>query len=289
MDEKLYKILNKIYKNENAGWDSETSTNSFHIPSNLNLQDAKYLREKNIELNLKQHFSHDDVVKRLMNVVNDVRISPERIAKSFIAGVGGSYPRGLQPIISYYYAKHLTEHEIVDSDGAAICVHCGIEIAKWKNVSFEIFNNYSGYAWNEIPLRYLIDLEEFVGQPEIEPTSLDIEIFNKLLKTISTSAEDETPGQLEKRLAQEKIIPKVDKYRRYGILIALAEVGVLPNTIQAPTIDRFITREELWGNSKKLKANLRADIVLPFGAWRGSLGVDYARAKQVFGEFVITK
>ena len=289
MNEKTYKILKTIYKNQNSTYDSKTATNSFCVPSNMNPNDIEYLHANNISINSIQHFSHDEVVQRLIDIASDVRISPERIAKSFIAGVGGSYPRGLQPIISFYYARHLTRHDFISADGYSTCVDCGIEKATWENVSYVVFRKYWGYAWNEIPLMYLIDLEEFAIQPQVEPTPQDIETFNKLLKAISISAEDESPGRLEKRLAKEKIIPKVDKYRRYGILEALAEVGVLPNMIQTPSIDKFITPKERWENSKKLKSNLRSDIVLPFGAWRGSLGIDYLRARDVFGNFIRTE
>ena len=289
MDDKTYKILKTIYKNNNSTLDSKTDAWFFNVPSNINPKDIEYLKVNNIEINSIQKFLHDEVVQRLIGVVADSRISPKRIAKSFIAGVGGSYPRGRQPIISYYYAKHLTKHEYRNIKGNPSCMYCGIEKTQWENVSYEIFRNYWGYVWNEMPLCYLIDLEEFAEQPEVEPTQQDIGIFNNLLKAISTSADDETPGQLEKRLAKEKIIPDTDKYRRYGILEALAEVGVLPNPIQPPAIDRFITAEEKLENSNKLKGSPRSDIVLPFGAWRGNLGVDYERAKMVFGDFIITQ
>ena len=288
MNEKAYKILKTIYRNQNSTFDSKTATNTFCVPSIINPNDIEYLCANNIAINTIQLFSHDEVVRRLIDIAVDVRISPERIANSFIAGVGGSYPRGLQPIISYYYAKHLTRHDFISAGGYTTCEDCGVKKAEWKNVSYEIFHIYWGYAWNEIPIRYLIDLEEFADQPQVEPTPQDVEIFNKLLKAISLSTEGETPSLLEKRLAKEKIIPKVDKYRRYGILEALAEVGVLPNTIQTPSIDRFVSPKERWENSKTLKGNIRSDIVLPFGAWRGDLGIDFARARDVFGDFICT-
>jgi len=284
MDDKAYKILKSVYKNENGKYDAKTSTYSFIVPTNIKSQDIEYLKSQNIEINSVENFSHDIVVERLADVSSDKRLSLERVAKAFIAGVGGSYQRGLQPLISYCFAKHLLPHDFVKTH--KVCSLCGIEKTEWKNVSYEIFRLYWGYAWNEMPLTYLIDLEEFIEQAEINPTQQDIEIFNTLLDTISNASPDETPSPLEKRIAKEKIIPKVDKYRRYGILEALSEVGVIPNSIQDPSIERFISREERWANSEKLKSNLRSDIVLPFGAWRGNLGIDYAKAKEIFGDYI---
>jgi len=284
VDDKAYRILKSVYKNENEKYDAKTSTYSFVVPAHIKPQDIEYLKFQNIEVNSVEKFSHDIAIERLVNAASDKRLSLERVAKAFIAGVGGSYQRGLQPLISYCVAKHLLPHEFAGTH--EVCNLCGIEKAEWKNVSYEIFRFYWGYAWNELPLTYLMDLEELIEQAEVNPTQQDIETFNTLLDTISNAQSDETPSQLEKRIANEKIIPKVDKYRRYGILEALSEVGVIPNSIQYPSIEKFITQEEYWVNSEKLKSSLRSDIVLPFGAWKGNLGIDYKKAKEIFGDYI---
>ena len=284
MDDKAYKILKSVYKNENKKYDAKTSTYSFVMPVHIKPQDIEYLKSQNVEINSVEKFSHDIAVERLADAASDKRLSLERVAKAFIAGVGGSYQRGLQPLISYCFAKHLLPHKFAGTH--KVCSLCGVEKTEWKNVRYEIFRLYWGYAWNELPLTYLIDLEEFIEQTEVNPTQQDIEIFNTLLDAISNAPSDETPSQLEKRIAKEKIIPKVDKYRRYGILEALSEVGAIPNSIQAPSIERFISQEECWVNSEKLKSSLRSDIILPYGAWRGNLGVDHKRAKEIFGDYI---
>ncbi|MFF4291927.1 hypothetical protein ACFY0R_42675, partial [Streptomyces sp. NPDC001633] len=88
-----------------------------------------------------------------------------------------------------------------------------------------------------------------------------------------------TPGQLEKSIARARLLPRTDKYQRYGILIALAELGVLPNTLLPPSIDRFVSRTECQAAYRRVRGAPRSDITLPLAAWRG--GLDTARVARL--------
>lgn len=96
-----------------------------------------------------------------------------------------------------------------------------------------------------------------------------------------TPAEPAGPGGLQKELA--KVLPRTDKYQRYGILAALAEVGVLPNPVLSPSLDRFVSNTERLEASRRVRGGPRSDIVLPLAAWRGGDGVDRARVSELFG------
>jgi len=86
---------------------------------------------------------------------------------------------------------------------------------------------------------YLVDLEHrlSIETPNVPPE--DVATFIRLLELVDAAPPEETPGALEKRLAKEKALPGTDKYRRYGILEALAEANVLPNALIEPTFERL--------------------------------------------------
>lgn len=76
---------------------------------------------------------------------------------------------------------------------------------------------YGCYSWNESPADFFIELEESLKfeQPEINES--DEQKLVELLSLISKAEDHETPAQLEKRIAKHKVLPKTDKYQRYGI------------------------------------------------------------------------
>ena len=137
-----------------------------------------------------------------------------------------------------------------------------------------------GNVWNELPANFVIDLEERTTLQSPPLTQKDHTIFTQLLESIDNGPQQETPSKLAQRLGKEKRIPKSNKYVRFGILQALAEVGVLPNPLVPPIYERFVPRTQYWEASKKLQQNSRSDITLPFAAWKG--GVNWARSRVLF-------
>jgi hypothetical protein len=232
-------------------------------------------------VNAKLSISHDDCLKRLRKAA--ARIKPEQATAAFVAGVGGSALGGRQVLVSYAHARHLPAHEADPTPGYQNCRTCGIDRKEQLDPTDRILRVALGAVWNEGEGNYFLDLEEFLRGTPPEPTKADREVLRAVLRTASKVAPDCTPGGLEKELAAKKVIPSSEKYARYGILEALAMVGVLPNRLIAPEWDRLVTRTELWEASHRVKGAPRSDIILPFGGWRGELGVDWKRAKTLFG------
>jgi hypothetical protein len=221
---------------------------------------------------------HDEAVRRLRAAVRSV--DSKAILDGFVAGVGGSFVRGRQPLVSYAYAKNLETHSGEYDPGYSTCKVCGIEKVEENDPADDAVRWWGGAVWNEGPGNYFADLEEFARLEPPKATSADRSAFHALLRHVADAPEGCTPGQLEKSIASAKIVPESSKYARYGMLEALAEVGVLPNALISPSWDRFVTRTEVWAASRKVRGAPRSDIVLPFGAWRG--GVDWKRAKSLF-------
>lgn len=207
------------------------------------------------------------------------RLEPDQVAAAFVAGVGGGHPRGRQILISYAWARHLSGAPRTDSG----LPDCGLAERSEVNFSDQALRLALGYVWNELPANFLPDLEAAAAQGLPSPSADDEAVFRRLIQVIGSQAPDTTPGELEKNLARLKLIPKSDKYARYGMLQALAEVGVIPNPILDPSWDRHIPYSERIAAHQQVKGSPRSDIVLPLAGWRGAEGIDGARLQQVFG------
>lgn len=225
--------------------------------------------------------SHDEVVER--TIAAAARLTPEGVARAFVCGVGGSWLRGRQSLISYAYARYMTAHRADPTPGYDDCRTCGIPLEADIELADEVVRWHLGSVWNEGVQTFFVDLEELAAQSIPEPTEADRATLKRLLEVAAEADPAETPSQLEQRLAKLKVVPDSDKYKRYGILEALAEIGVLPNRVMDPSWDRFVTQQERWDASKHVRGPARSDIVVPFGAWRGADGVDAARAKTILG------
>ncbi|XXF76069.1 hypothetical protein P2318_23820 [Myxococcaceae bacterium GXIMD 01537] len=224
---------------------------------------------------------HDAVVHRLLAAAG--RIPEQAVLSAFVAGLGGSWPRGRQPLISFSFARHLAPHAYTPTPGYEHCRHCGLPGRAELDFTEEVLRWHVGAVWNEVPESYLPDLEEFAALTPPAPSDEDRAVLTRVLALAAAASPDCTPGQFERELQRAKHIPGSDKYARHGLLSALAEVGVLPNPLLPPTWDRFVTQEEVWEASKRVKGSPRSDIVMPLAAWRGSHGVDRERAKRLFG------
>lgn len=145
-------------------------------------------------------------------------------------------------------------------------------------------NNYSGSSFGA----YLdmAELVELLEQEPVEATDIDKHAFRQLLQSLDRAEAGETPGQYEKRLTGEKILKGHAGIRR-GMLQALARVGVLPNRILELSPDRWtdmatITHAEFELDNTKG----RSDMEMPWAGWQGSLGVDWNKARAIFGDWV---
>jgi len=104
---------------------------------------------------------------------------------------------------------------------------------------------------------------------------------------IRNAPADETVGKLEQRIAKSKLIPSCEKYRLRGQLMALAELGIMPNRFIKPLYDEFTTFDTRCEVSRNAISNPRSDIILPLSGWRGEYGICEERFNKVFGEFYL--
>ncbi|WP_439902086.1 hypothetical protein [Microbacterium azadirachtae] len=201
-------------------------------------------------------------------------LDEDAVLGAFVAGLG-SAPHGRQTLISFAWARHLASAPRTGID----LPDCGLgQDAALELDSTEVLLRLAlGWAWNEQPHRYLPDLETAAATGLPSPTAEDRERMRALLEVISAQPEGTTASELEKAVARAKIVPGTDKYQRYGILIGLAEYGLLPSTL-SPSWEGFVTRTafaEAWSGGP------RSDITPPLSGWRG--GIDAERAARLRG------
>jgi hypothetical protein len=201
-------------------------------------------------------------------------LDEEAVLGAFVAGLG-SAPSGRQIAISFGWARHLSA---AVAAGASL-PDCGLEARDGDAFAIDVtevlLRIALGWAWNEQPYRYLPDLEAAATTGLPTPTADDRERVRALLDVVVAQPAGTTASALEKAVARARIVPGTDKYQRYGILIGLAEIGVLPSTL-APSWDRFVSRREI---AEAWSGGPRSDITPPLSGWRG--GVDVGRAERL--------
>jgi hypothetical protein len=201
-------------------------------------------------------------------------LDEDAVLAAFVAGLG-SAPRGRQPVISFGWARHLGTAPR-DADGVP---DCGLPPGSEVDVTHELLRLVLGWAWNELPHHYLPDLEAAAAEGLPRPTADDRARLRALLDVVRAAPDGTRPSELEQLVARAKIVPRTDKYQRYGVLIGLAELGVLPSPALPPMWDRFVSTAERHAAARALRGAPRSDITLPLAGWRG--GLDEQRAARL--------
>lgn len=207
-----------------------------------------------------------EVLRRSVAAVS--ALDEDDVLRAFVAGLG-SAPRGRQPVISFAWARHLTQAPVA----AAGLPDCGLDTTpSGIDVTEVLLRLALGWAWNERPYLYLPDLEAAVAEGLPVPLAEDRERLRLLLDVVAAQPAGTSVSALEKEITRAKIVPGTDKYQRYGILIGLAEFGVLPSS-SAASWDRFVSRAE---TAAAWEGGPRSDITPPLSGWRGGLDEDRA-------------
>lgn len=282
MDKKILSILKKIYHYENGFYNPTLNRHEHKIPATVTQADLEMLHNSGFAPNQFETFDHDQALERLLNFQQHKKLTLHFAAALFLKGLTGEMPRARQTLMSYLYVKHLFKHPF---SGKNSCEICGLPATETTDKTHQLYTYYIGHSWNEMPLHFLIELEEAVtfDMPAISHT--DKQKPAELLDFIAAADAKETPGQLEKRIASHKVLDQTDKYKRYGILQTLAECGILPNSFIKPRYEAFNTQKDLWKASENLTTSFRSDIILPLGGWKGENGVNRKRYAEIFGGF----
>lgn len=249
-------------------------TRDFDPPSSEEVAEAErrgWRPRKVVQLSL------DEFLDRISKA--RAKLDGRSVMAAFVASVGGSAVHARQIPISFAWAGSVPQAiatQAVAADDYQL--RSIIEI----DYTGELVALALGGVWNEMPWRFLVDLEVAAAQGLPRPVRADWDIFEALIEVIGSQAPGTTPGQLEKILAAKKLLPKTDKYQRYGILQTLSEIGVMPNPWLPPILESATTASKRQLAERQIAGGNRSDIVLPLAGWRGEMRVDTARIAELF-------
>lgn len=297
-DKKIIKILNKIYSySNNYNYDHNNKTYTFHIPEKLSENEKMLLNQSGLEFNKIEYFEHDSTIKKL-KMLSQLPEMEDKVNALFIKAIGQGFHRGLQPIISYAFAKNVPEHDFTPIEKGERelleatwpCKVCGLPRSSWENSSCNLFHFYIGYcrlgAYHEI----LTDLEEIqhFSKENIQPE--DLSVFKQLIEIIQLAEPKETPSELINRISKAKILQGSNLTTRAWLIRILAELGILKNEL-APEYSvyfNFLGHDEFLKLEKIVYAqapNHRSEVSFPISLWRGGSGINIARLHQFLEKF----
>lgn len=170
MDDKLYKILKKVYdkkryvKDENGYqrpiktgdvFDSATKTFNYSIEI-LTDAEKEYLFKSGYPVNEVVGYSHDECIHLYKQLLDHPNLNMDNLIAAYICGFS-SFPRGRQPILSFLFARAVPEHSFVELPGYSHCNFCIVNKQEWVQRGYEIFRKYWGYSWTEFWADFLSD------------------------------------------------------------------------------------------------------------------------------------
>lgn len=285
MDKKLKQVLKTLYSPNNTVYDLERRI-SLYKEEPLSASEQALLREHNWNPNQIEFMEHDEINRKLIAMQQNKHLTRSSVAGLFIAGVGGSFPRGVSALMSYYLMIHMKEHAYQQAERFVTCRICGFYQVGWENISRVKYVMHLGHTYGSTNIGAYIDLNELTELEHAVPMQEDVAAFKSLLNSLDQAADDETPGQYEKRLSAEKLIRGNAGIRR-GILQSLATAGIVPNRVLPLSLDRWVNKEEiLEGELTLSNTKGRSDMEMPWAGWQGQLRVDWDKVNQVFGDFI---
>ncbi|KOY16395.1 hypothetical protein [Paenibacillus xylanivorans] len=293
MDKKCMRVLKKLYLHSNGEYDREREVMIYQADT-LTLAEQDLLTTQVWIANDLEMIHHDDITQQLIAFQQNERLSWSTIAQAFVAGVGGSYPRGISTLASYHRMIHSQMHAYEETERFLACRICGFSHSDegWKNLSNIRYSLHLGYDYSGTSVGAYADLTEFITLLEkgpIIPTPEDITTFNQLLHMLDQAEDEETPGKFEKRLTAEKLVKGHAGIRR-SILQALSRVGVLPNQVLSLSPEHWINNEEILNGEFQLNNTKgRSDMEMPWAGWQGKLGVNWGNARKLFGDAIHVK
>ncbi len=285
MKEKVFKILKKIYQRQNSFYNDVLKKSMYTIPEEIQKQELEYLEQEGFIPNNFETFKHDDLISRLIVLRANKNLTFESVRTWFINSLTDEGElRGRQPILSYLYLLHLEKHEFINPEihknSSYVCDVCGLQQSEVYDRTQLLIWTYEGNAENRLWVGTIVDLEDFVKHPHPEVNKDGLIKLKKIVDFISEAEPNETPSKLLKRIIKSKILPKAKACHQHGFLQILAELGILKNESIPPIYDSYTNQKDYF--KTKVKGSSRSDIILPLAAWRGHLGVDYDRLKELF-------
>lgn len=275
MDKKAKQILFRTYwKN---GWIDDNERN-------VSQEDFKYAKEKGLMFD-PLSISHDDAVSNIITLRDS--ISEKQVVKAFLSSLSTRMLHLRSGIASWYLAQQIPSHTYTPvvsghsyENGVVVQTDytCGVcRDAKYGVVGREKYGNqdlnvlnFERIKWGGVRHGHLIytlfDLKLFQSEEIPDPTQEDVELLKAILNIIETSAPNDYPSALRKRLVGIQGL-KATKDELDQMMEILACIGILRPT----SYDRPTSGKNDW-------------TYVEF--WRGEDKYDKVTTKGFFGEYL---
>lgn len=231
-DKKLIKVLKKIYdykvyEKQNYYTDESKDILVYKLPEELSEKEKTIFESSGYLLNDIKHFNHNRDINNIIKLVDSESLKP-LVHQLFLKAVGEGYHRGLQSIISFYFACNVPEHVYEPYDyspekyfyeeNKVPCRICGLTKEKYVNSSKTLYDLSIGHCRLEATYEYMTDLDEIKNIFNLDYDERNLHTLASLLKAIEDAPKDETPSELEKRISKLKILPSSNLTARTWLL-----------------------------------------------------------------------
>lgn len=188
MDKKTLSILKKVYSNENGFYNLPLKRHEHKIPATVTQTDLDVLSSIGLPPNNFETFDHDNALERLLKLKEDKKLTSDFVTSLFLKGLTGEMPRARQTLMSYLYLRHLYKHDFAGKD---TCEICGLPKNETKDRTHQRYTYYLGHSWNELPLHYLVELEEALTFNKPETTKA-----NPIIRLHCTGRQKRNSGEI---------------------------------------------------------------------------------------------
>jgi hypothetical protein len=265
MDKNALKILLK-YKSFSR------ETRSFYIPT-----------EEEFEFAKREGLMFDSINLTLRQSVEWLFESLEKVEKTdvvslFLASLSTNRVDWRCGLSAYALCKNLPKPDY------SVDFKSPIETFKEIDLSLDNQTRFSSgcgmYGCDYFDYNYLaFCLDQHLRLPIVEPQIKDISIFKTIIDTVLEMREEDTPNDLEKKLASKKAFKSSHWQRRY-LLETLGFCSVIESPNAQGYLENFIPKE------KRHLDNHMSEWNYPIRIWRGHNGINKKALQYWFGGFI---
>ncbi len=255
MDKKAKEILFSTFWSS-SGWKGDYETEK---------DDFEYAKSKGLMFD-PLRIDHKQLGKKLISAYK--LIDKEQVVKMFIASLGSRRLEYRSFLSSFAIARVFKKHGFSSNENK-FCNICGVFYKEKTEYDLNIMN-FEKIKWGGVRLSNIdyvtFDLEQASKLDKVIPTDDDFKILAEIKKTILTSANEDRPRQLEKRLAK---VFKSNANEREVILNIFGICGILETHLQKGFFDSFIPATE-----REIRPINKTDWSYPVDWWQGKFGIN---------------
>ncbi len=268
MDQKARKILFDTYW-PGHGWKLKGRS--------ITTEDYEYALQAGLKFR-SEFLSHNEVVARVIQFRNAVQV--EAVTRAFLASLTSRRLNLRSALGSYATARHFPLHSPSSRSEMEFgtCVICGLYFDNTAKIE-EDFNvlSFERHKWGGVrhasPLYCAFDLEQFLKEEKLEPTSEDVAIFTEILRIAQNLTPEARIGGLEKEIGK---ILKSNQAERQVLLEILGYCGILEDPKQPSYFFNYVHHSK-----RSVQPNERH---YPVCWWRGEYGVNTLALRTYFPE-----